>query len=91
MESIEGCQLLIDSRRGVIWVNGPDGRCLLRICSLPAPIPEEALEAGLDVTYGIGCSWKSAKAQHLCSPGEFDPSHCSCGSALPILDLEKFV
>ena len=51
--TIDG-QLEIDTQRGVIYFHSNDGITVLRICSLPKPIP-----AGeqLDITHMVGCNW----------------------------------
>lgn len=64
-------QLEIDQKRGVIYFHGKQGVTLLRICSLPKPIPTPLTvkAAGkdyvkwppeinpLDITFGFGVSW----------------------------------
>lgn len=62
---IEGF-LEIDSNRGVIYFHSKTGQTLLRICSLPTPIPlpvGEPSEVMLDITHGYGVSWSSAKGK----------------------------
>lgn len=58
------CQLEIDHERGVIYVHGPNGQTLLRISSLPKPIPKlfQVIDDGttnrmLDITHMHGCDW----------------------------------
>jgi hypothetical protein len=53
--------LEIDHERGVIYFHCTDEKKMetfgvtpLRICSLPKPIPERAL----DITHGYGCDWR---------------------------------
>lgn len=53
---IEG-MLEIDAKRGVIYFHSFEGQTILRICSLPAPIPTARL---LDITHMVGCDWKGA-------------------------------
>jgi len=65
-------QLEIDSERGVIYFHSKFGITLLRICSLPKPIPKPIKLSGssrknpnpkledfqlLDITFGYGVSW----------------------------------
>jgi hypothetical protein len=64
-------QLEIDSNRGVIYFHSVHGVTLLRICSLPKPIPKPIVSLGggrtapmdfkdfklLDITFGYGVSW----------------------------------
>jgi hypothetical protein len=48
-------QLEIDHDRGVIYVHcGKTGRTLLRICSLPKPIPELGEMGTIDLTHMKG-------------------------------------
>ena len=49
-------QLEIDHVRGVVYFHSNKGKTLLRICSLPKPIPEP--EDLLDITFGHGVNWK---------------------------------
>lgn len=64
MQTFDG-QLQIDNERGVIWFHCNDPEIaekygsvsILRICSLPKPIPETAL----DITFGYGVSWSPPK------------------------------
>jgi hypothetical protein len=59
IQSIPGCTLEIDRMRGVIYVHGPQGTTLLRICRLPTPIPLAVEgELGLDITHMHGADWK---------------------------------
>ena len=55
-------ELEIDSDRGVIYFHAAEGKFLgttvLRICSLPKPIPADK---ELDITFGFGCSWAPPK------------------------------
>lgn len=52
-------QLEIDSDRGVIYFHSEEGRTILRICSLPKPIPDVELpERMLDITHLRGCDWR---------------------------------
>ena len=53
---VDGCQIEIDRDRGVVYVHGPQGNTLLRICRLPLPIPNS--EDLLDITHMHGVSWK---------------------------------
>ncbi len=53
---IEGV-LEIDRSRGVIYFHSKEGRTVLRICNLPAPIPKDAIKEGLDITHMFNCSW----------------------------------
>jgi hypothetical protein len=54
-------QLEIDSERGVIYFHASEGpfagASLLRICSLPKPIP---LDKQLDITHMFGTDWDSS-------------------------------
>lgn len=55
--------LVIDHGRGVIYFHSDDCEPLptiLRICSLPTPIPNPIQEL-LDITHMHGCSWKGKK------------------------------
>jgi hypothetical protein len=57
--SIKG-ELEIDSERGVIYFHALEGQfagaTVLRICSLPKPIPTDEQ---LDITYGYGVTWRA--------------------------------
>lgn len=58
---LRGGTLEIDERRGVIYFHDADGVTVLRICRLPAPIPDPYDNNGdtlLDITHMIGTSWK---------------------------------
>jgi hypothetical protein len=33
--TVEGCQLEIDRKRGVIYVHSPEGKTLVRVCKIP--------------------------------------------------------
>ena len=35
-KKVDGCQLEIDTSRGVVYVHGPNGVTLVRICQIPA-------------------------------------------------------
>ena len=61
-------ELEIDRERGVIYFHSEHGYTALRICNLPAPIPTTTAGNGLDITYGVGCSWKG-----VC--GNFQPNY----------------
>ncbi len=56
--------LEIDEDRGVIYFHAMDPALpmylgsILRICSLPIPIPDCAHGNNLDVTHMVGCNWK---------------------------------
>lgn len=52
--------LEIDADRGVIWFHHETGSTVLRICSLPSPIPVKPGDL-LDITYGHGVSWSTAR------------------------------
>jgi hypothetical protein len=52
-------QLEIDADRGVIYFHGMNGRTILRICSLPKPIPH-IYDGMLDITHLHGCNWEAA-------------------------------
>lgn len=56
---IEGT-LEIDQDRGVIYFHTKEGITLMRMCSLPTPIPDptEGEPRLLDVTHMFGSSWK---------------------------------
>lgn len=47
-------QLEIDFERGVVYFHA-GGKTLLRICRLPAPIPEDAMF--IDVTHMVGAAY----------------------------------
>ena len=51
--------LEIDPKRGVIYVHSKEtGTTLLRICSLPKPIPDPTVIGGmLDITHMFGTNW----------------------------------
>ena len=52
--------LEIDRERGVIYFHD-DAHTVLRICSLPKPIPNpEGPFDSLDITHMHGCSWEEA-------------------------------
>lgn len=55
-------QLEIDTERGVIYFHAAQGFTMLRICRLPAPIPDPYPngEVGtlLDITHMHGTNWK---------------------------------
>jgi hypothetical protein len=54
--------LEIDYDRGVIYFHDVGtGQTVLRICSLPKPIPEGK---PLDITYGFGVSWDANTTPH---------------------------
>jgi hypothetical protein len=61
-------QLEIDHDRGVIYFHAATGKLagatLLRICSLPKPIPRDKQ---LDVTHMHGCDWRVTKPTYACS------------------------
>jgi hypothetical protein len=57
--TIEG-QLEIDSDRGVIYFHDNKGFTVLRICSLPKPIPFPVPGELLDVTHMYGTNWQFA-------------------------------
>ena len=56
--------LEIDNERGVIYFHLSDPKdnliTVLRICSLPKPIPE----GFLDITHLVGCNWGKEDAQN---------------------------
>ena len=55
-------QLEIDTDRGVIYFHSTKtGGTVLRICSLPHPIPEVQLGLLLDITHMYGSSWDTRK------------------------------
>lgn len=56
--AVEDCTLEIDVERGVIYVHGPTGMTLLRVCRLPTPIPVGG--SMLDITHMHGASWGAA-------------------------------
>ena len=45
---IDGCQLEVDEKRGVLYVHGPQGITLVRVCQIPKAIAR--LEV-IDVVY----------------------------------------
>jgi hypothetical protein len=56
---IPGCTLEIQGQRGVIYVHGPQGVTMLRICGLPTPIPNprapnDPFPRLLDISYKQG-------------------------------------
>lgn len=58
-------QLQICHERGVIYFHDKN-QCVLRICSLPTPIPQLKKEGGLfqrtlDITHLYGCDWGKAE------------------------------
>jgi hypothetical protein len=61
-KKIDG-QLEIDSDRGVIYFHSKAGFTVLRICSLPKPIPEpNRAQVLLDVTHMYGTSWDKGES-----------------------------
>jgi len=48
--TIDNCQLEIDSDRGVLYVHGPEGFTLLRMCGLLTPVPDPSSGDMLDIT-----------------------------------------
>ena len=52
---IHGCTLEVHGDRGVVYVHGPQGITLLRICGLPTPIPDPNEQ--LDITHMFGANW----------------------------------
>lgn len=54
---IENCTLQIDSDRGIIWVHSPDGYTVLRLCSLPTPVPLATSFWMLDITGVEKANW----------------------------------
>jgi hypothetical protein len=61
--SISG-HLEIDQERGVIYFHAMDPDqteylgSILRICSLPVPIPDPLDGKNLDITHLVGCNWR---------------------------------
>lgn len=54
-------QIEIDQERGVIYFHSNVGHTVLRICSLPTPIPDPSTFGdGIDITHMNGCSWKKS-------------------------------
>ena len=51
-------ELEIDRERGVIYFHSNQGHTALRICNLPTPVPTTDFDSGMDITFGVGCSWK---------------------------------
>ncbi len=55
--------LEIDHARGVIYFHAGSGQgaapTVLRICSLPKPIPQFDEETFLDVTHMFGANWRA--------------------------------
>lgn len=48
---IDGCELVMDFERGVIYVHAPNGRTILRVCGCPRkPEPEDANAKDYDIT-----------------------------------------
>jgi hypothetical protein len=56
-------ELEIDRERGVIYFHSAQGYTALRICNLPTPIPTTNYENGLDITFGVGCSWRGKEGR----------------------------
>lgn len=55
MTTIHKAQLEIDHERGVLYVHcATTGRTLLRICSLPKPIPDLGELGTIDLTHMMG-------------------------------------
>jgi hypothetical protein len=54
ISDLNDCTLRIDRERGVIYVDHAE-ETILRICSLPRPIPAGVM---LDVTHMVGASWR---------------------------------
>mgnify|MGYP001563698222 CR=1 FL=1 len=48
---IDNCQLEVDAERGVVYVHGPDGVTLLRVCKIPA-YAIKTVGMGKDLTLG---------------------------------------
>lgn len=56
--TIHEAQLEIDGARGVIYVHcKKTGRTLLRICSLPKPIPDLGEMGCIDLTHMLGVQY----------------------------------
>ena len=80
-------ELEIDKDRGVIYFHTDNKRVamdygsvsILRICRLPTPIPEQAM----DITHMHGCNWKSEEDDKSTKPNlqlwGVWPLSCSCG------------
>lgn len=50
--------LEIDNSRGVVYFHSTEtGATVLRICSLPMPIPQMVGTASMDITHMTGCSY----------------------------------
>lgn len=54
-------QLEVDQGRGVIYFHSRNtGHTVLRVCSLPKPIPDPLKpDVFLDITHMINCNWES--------------------------------
>ncbi len=48
IKKVDNCKLEIDTMRGVVYVHGPEGRTLLRICQIPLAVMN--MEP-IDITY----------------------------------------
>lgn len=59
---VEGT-LEIDHDRGVVYFHSKTGWTMLRICSLPKPIPVPKPGDGLDITHMHGASWKGKEIE----------------------------
>ncbi len=64
MQTFKG-QLEIDNKRGVIYFQSNEGRTILRICSLPKPVPTIHKDGlvFLDITHLYGTNWKAKAVQ----------------------------
>lgn len=60
---VKGCTLEVDHERGVLYIHDSRGMTLLRICSLPTPIPPPSEQ--LDITHMFGASWRGAPLSSL--------------------------
>lgn len=69
-------ELEIDHERGVIYFHSDEGYTVLRVCSLPRPIPVPKSGDGLDVTHMHSASWRDRLAKH--------PDRCECMSCTRI-------
>lgn len=62
--TIHEAQLEIDADRGVIYVHcKKTGRTLLRICSLPKPIPDLGSLGTIDITHMLGVQYAVPRAE----------------------------
>ena len=55
---VDSCQLEVDRLRGVVYVHGPEGKTLLRVCQIPAAvIQEECIDVVFDRELAQDSQW----------------------------------